>query len=320
MNSFEKLQLKVILEKLIVGLEEPILIKSVGKMIAKIDSGNGGYNVIHGENLYYQGDVLTFETSDINGNRKVVSKKVKDTIKINIGGGNIQERPVIELNIKFAGEDYKKIPFSVTDRSTNDQKVLISKDFLVNQLDALIDPSTKDIADKNIDIDYPLNEATGEDGRYDISKNALVNANKVMNNFTKKWGEMANINTKHLEYKETFGNVKNLLKNVLPFYGNQVPILNQLGVPKEVKKEAYKFNSYVKIYDKAISELAHATDQFLKQNENFNEEKNDNFLLNEDTSTVPVPGSDPLKRGASPSGDATGTSSPQAPAKSKRRQ
>lgn len=147
---------------MIVGLEEPILIKSVGKMIAKVDSGNGGLNVIHGENLYYQGDVLTFETVDVNGNRKVVSKKVKDTIKINIGGGNIQERPVIELNIKFAGEDYKKIPFSVTDRSTNDQKVLISKDFLVNQLDALIDPSAKGIADKNIDIDYPLNEAWGD--------------------------------------------------------------------------------------------------------------------------------------------------------------
>lgn len=159
MNSFEKLQLKVILEKMIVGLEEPILIKSVGKMIAKVDSGNGGLNVIHGENLYYQGDVLTFETVDVDGNRKVVSKKVKDTIKINIGGGNIQERPVIELNIKFAGEDYKKIPFSVTDRSSNDQKVLISKDFLVNQLDALIDPSAKGIADKNIDIDYYLNEA-----------------------------------------------------------------------------------------------------------------------------------------------------------------
>ena len=303
MNSFEKLQLKVILEKLIVGLEEPILIKSVGKMIAKIDSGNGGYNVIHGENLYYQGDVLTFETSDINGNRKVVSKKVKDTIKINIGGGNIQERPVIELNIKFAGEDYKKIPFSVTDRSTNDQQVLISKDFLVNQLDALIDPSTKDIADKNIDVDYPLNEATGEDGRYNISKNSIVNANKVMNNFTKKWGEMANIDTRHLQYKETFGNVKNLLKNVLPFYGSEIPILNQLGVPKEVKKEAYKFNSYVKIYDKAISELADATDQFLKQNENFNKEKNDNFLLNEDAPSTQGSGSNSSSRVTQPSGD-----------------
>lgn len=182
MNSFEKLQLKVILEKLIVGLEEPILIKSVGKMIAKIDSGNGGYNVIHGENLYYQGDVLTFETSDINGNRKVVSKKVKDTIKINIGGGNIQERPVIELNIKFAGEDYKKIPFSVTDRSTNDQKVLISKDFLVNQLDALIDPSTKDIADKNIDVDYPINENffDGDNSTRHFDKNKVYKNSEII--------------------------------------------------------------------------------------------------------------------------------------------
>lgn len=307
MNSFEKLQLKVILEKLIVGLEEPILIKSVGKMIAKIDSGNGGYNVIHGENLYYQGDVLTFETSDINGNRKVVSKKVKDTIKINIGGGNIQERPVIELNIKFAGEDYKKIPFSVTDRSTNDQKVLISKDFLVNQLDALIDPSTKDIADKNIDVDYPLNEGMKDNFKNGekITKgsgflNGIKNAAKMgtgilkkSHNFIKKWGELSNVDTSFMyQYQDTFTGIANLLKTALGF-GKEVPILNQFGVPKNVKSKLSNFDSYIKKYDSTVSSISSAASSFVykakgKTNESliFEDEKTEEAILNVTEATI----------------------------------
>lgn len=46
-NKFYKLTL----EKMVIGLEEPILVKGIGKLNAKIDSGNGGYNVIHGKNF-----------------------------------------------------------------------------------------------------------------------------------------------------------------------------------------------------------------------------------------------------------------------------
>ena len=56
------------LEKMVIGLEEPILIKGVGEIIAKVDSGNGGYNVIHGEDLTVQGDILTFKTFNKDGN------------------------------------------------------------------------------------------------------------------------------------------------------------------------------------------------------------------------------------------------------------
>lgn len=289
---------------MIVGLEEPILIKSVGKMIAKVDSGNGGLNVIHGENLYYQGDVLTFETVDVDGNRKVVSKKVKDTIKINIGGGNIQERPVIELNIKFAGEDYKKIPFSVTDRSTNDQKVLISKDFLVNQLDALIDPSAKGIADKNIDIDYPLNESwlDGDKDAKDFSGKRMVKNSEIVkgikgigklakfpialfkksHNFIKKWGEISNVDTSYMyQYQDTFLGLKDILKNISPFGENQVPILNQFGVPEDVKDKLKQFDNYIKQYDKTRTSLKSAADDFVYDygEDKDDKKKNESFSL-----------------------------------------
>lgn len=142
------------LEKMVIGLEEPILIKGIGKLIAKVDSGNSGYNVIHGEDLIIQGNVLNFKTIDQDGNDKRVSKKIKDTIKVNIGGGHIQERPVVELDVQFAGENYKKILFSVTNRSDNEHKVLISKDFVGKELEALIDVSKDNISDENIVVDY----------------------------------------------------------------------------------------------------------------------------------------------------------------------
>lgn len=163
-NNFYRLTL----EKMVIGLEEPILIKGVGKMLAKIDSGNGGHNVIHGEDIVIQGDIINFKTSDINGNSKRVSKKIKSTLAVNIGGGHIQERPVIELNVQFAGDVYKKILFSVTDRSDNEHKVLISKDFVGKELDALIDVSKNNISNDGIEVEY-VSEGLG-----DIIKGAIM--------------------------------------------------------------------------------------------------------------------------------------------------
>ena len=139
---------------MVVGLEEPILIKGVGEIIAKIDSGNAGYNVIHGEDLTVQGDILTFKTQNKDGKDRRVSKKIKEKLNVNIGGGHIQERPVVELDVQIGGQEYKKILFSVTDRSSNDNKVLISADFIGKEMDALIDVTKKKIADDNIEVDY----------------------------------------------------------------------------------------------------------------------------------------------------------------------
>lgn len=139
---------------MVIGLEEPILIKGIGKLNAKIDSGNGGYNVIHGKNFTQQGDVLSFETEDSEGNKKHVSKRIKQVLSVNIGGGHIQERPVIELDVQFAGDTYKKILFSVTDRSDNEHKVLISKDFVGKELSALIDVTKNNIGNDDVNVEY----------------------------------------------------------------------------------------------------------------------------------------------------------------------
>lgn len=154
MTYLDYLEKKVLLERLVIGLEEPVLVKGLGELQAKIDSGNGGYNVIHGTDFHQQGDVLMFTTHDSFGHEKKISAKIIDDIEVNMGGGNIEKRPVIELDIKFAGEDYKKIPFSVSDRSSNTHPILISKGFVENELEALIDVGAKNISNDGVDVVY----------------------------------------------------------------------------------------------------------------------------------------------------------------------
>lgn len=160
MNCLGRMEQRMVFERLVIGLEEPILVKGVGEFQAKIDSGNGGYNVIHGTDAYQEGDVLHFHTVDSQGNPKHVASKIVDRIQVNIGGGHIQDRPVINLDVKFANTLYKAIPFSVTDRSDNDLKVLICKSFVDNELDALIDVGEKNISGDNKQVEV-VSEAKG---------------------------------------------------------------------------------------------------------------------------------------------------------------
>ena len=154
MTYLDYLEKKVLLERLVIGLEEPVLVKGLGELQAKIDSGNGGYNVIHGTDFHQQGNQLTFTTKDKFDHETKMTATVVDDIDVNMGGGNIEKRPVIELDIKFANEDYKKIPFSVSDRSTNTHPILISKGFVENELEALIDVGATNISNDGIDVVY----------------------------------------------------------------------------------------------------------------------------------------------------------------------
>ena len=158
LNYLRKRNYQLWLEKLVVGVEEPIFIKGVGDILAKVDSGNGAFNVIHGEDFYYQGDVVVFTTYDENGKDHRVSKKVQDTITINIGAGQTEDRPVVLFDVKFATDEFLNVPFTVGNRSNNKNKVLLGQEFLKNELDALIDISQDNISDKKIEVDYTLKE------------------------------------------------------------------------------------------------------------------------------------------------------------------
>jgi len=138
------------IEKQVLGLIEHFDVDGVGKIPSKLDSGNGAFNVIHGEDIQIQGNKVHFLTVN---NRRLMKDKVDD-IKINVGAGNTEPRPVVNFDLKIGNKKFKDIPFSVGDRTTNLYKILVSKDFIENELDALIDVSQENIADREDEVDY----------------------------------------------------------------------------------------------------------------------------------------------------------------------
>jgi len=140
--------LQYIEEKSVLGLIEFFNIEGIGKIPAKLDSGNGAYNVIHGEDIQEQGDKVFFRT--VNGKTLLLPKKGE--ITINVGAGNMEHRPVVELNFKIGDTEFNNIPFSIGNRASNLYKILVGKDFIQKDLDALIDVSQENIADKNIEV------------------------------------------------------------------------------------------------------------------------------------------------------------------------
>ena len=116
------------------GLIETITFEELGPIEAKIDSGNGAYNVLHGVNIDHNGDNVTFET--VNG--QTITKPVVELIDINIGSGNIEQRPVVEFDIKIGDELHPNTKFSIGDRTENEYKILVGKDF-IEELGGVID-------------------------------------------------------------------------------------------------------------------------------------------------------------------------------------
>lgn len=138
------------LEKQVLGLIEFFDIEGIDKKIpAKLDSGNGAYNVLHGDNIQIQGKKLFFKTV----NNRTIIKDIIETIPINVGSGHTEERPVVKFNVTVGSKSFNDVPFSIGDRTTNIYKILVGKDFIEKNLDALIDVGQENIADDNIQVD-----------------------------------------------------------------------------------------------------------------------------------------------------------------------
>lgn len=136
-------------EKTVLGLIEFFHIDGVGKVAAKLDSGNGAFNVLHGEDIQLQGNKVFFRT--VNG--RTLIKDKKDTITINVGAGNTEDRPVVEFDMRVGDREFKGVPFSIGNRSSNIFKILVGKEFIEQELDALIDVGQENIAGSNVEAE-----------------------------------------------------------------------------------------------------------------------------------------------------------------------
>ena len=99
------------------------------EIIAKFDTGNGSLCVIHADSY------------DINEKKKTVTwvynkKKFKNSLirkkKIHVGvwDNQIEERPIIKLDISFDGIIFKEVEFALNDRSKRKSHILINRKFM----------------------------------------------------------------------------------------------------------------------------------------------------------------------------------------------
>jgi len=135
---FEKLFIEAIDNDLVskgpvLSVIEELDIEGIGKVKAKVDTGNEAYNVLHGTDITYADNSATFKTV----NNVTVTKPVLKKIEINIGSGNIESRPVVEMPFTMHGKKYAT-PFSIADRSTNEEPVLLGEIFL-SKIGATVD-------------------------------------------------------------------------------------------------------------------------------------------------------------------------------------
>ena len=112
-----------------VGESEMIKIEGLGRVKAKADAGNAGFNVMHASDIDMDEDAG--EVTFINYFGKKKTLPMHGTKTINIGSGVKEERPVVYLNATMGNKSYKDVPFTLADRSSNSHCVLLGKEFLV---------------------------------------------------------------------------------------------------------------------------------------------------------------------------------------------
>lgn len=127
--------------KEVAGLKEVIEIEGLGKMKVKLDSGNTAMNALIVQDYYEDKDKKTVKF-DFNG-----EEKEYDVVKhIRIWHhGKSTERPVIKVNIKFNGKEYKDelIDLKISDLTGTKHyrsRMLLCKDFMA-KAKVIIDPS-----------------------------------------------------------------------------------------------------------------------------------------------------------------------------------
>lgn len=141
-----------------VAIAEKIEIDGV-EFNAKIDTGNSGYNSIDASDLKVN-DAKHTATFTFNG--KTVTKPIVSRIRIKRGGVTKEEmRPIVTMDVKFAGKEYTNVKFSLADRSHMEYKVLIGLRFL-RQTGMQVDPKDMVAGEDGTTKESDMNEGKAQ--------------------------------------------------------------------------------------------------------------------------------------------------------------
>ena len=118
------------------GGEEIVTVKPFGDLIAKFDTGNARYSVIHAEDVKVNGKKITFT----HGDKTITTNLVGDYVSIT--GGGEDKRYLVDLDFEFAGSSYGKITFGLDNRDDFNTDVLLNRKTM-RMLNVMINPQRK---------------------------------------------------------------------------------------------------------------------------------------------------------------------------------
>jgi len=118
------------------GWEEIVTVKPFGDLIAKFDTGNAKFSVIHAEDVKVNGKKITFT----HGDKTITTKLVGDYVSIT--GGGEDKRYLVDLDFEFAGSFYGKITFGLDNRDDFNTDVLLNRKTM-RMLNVMVNPQRK---------------------------------------------------------------------------------------------------------------------------------------------------------------------------------
>ena len=128
------------------GFLEVVTVKPFGELVAKFDTGNAVYPVLHAEDIKTKGKEITF----IHKDKTVTTKLIGEYVSVT--GGGDDKRPVVELEFEFAGTNYGKIEFGLDNRDRLNTDVLLNRKTM-KLLNVMVNPSRKYVVTTKFSVD-----------------------------------------------------------------------------------------------------------------------------------------------------------------------
>jgi hypothetical protein len=145
-------------ERIEAGFREIIEVEGIGEFVAKFDTGNGSKSCsMHVDELSIEDDECKWKLKGKSYKHKIVGYSKTEV------GDKVEERPIIHLDIIFAGKVYEKVPVSPVDRSMKSTPFLINRKFM-ERTGILINPEKEFtiLSIKKVDQDYEPYDAKGK--------------------------------------------------------------------------------------------------------------------------------------------------------------
>jgi ribosomal protein S6--L-glutamate ligase len=139
-----------------IGFREVVTIPGIGDIISKFDTGNGALSC----SLTYDKAKLADDKKSVDWeiNGKKFSNKVIGLSNAEVGHV-VQERPIIEMDVIFAGKTYKDVHISLVDRKEKSTKFLVNRKFM-ERIGCSVSPN-KTFVVSSFDGEYSVHDAKG---------------------------------------------------------------------------------------------------------------------------------------------------------------